>query len=76
MEDMASATHPFKRTMLERAAGEMVVELLRNTGVYGVQCPDLFVFTEDLRNWCFVEVKGRGIGCGRFRRKHLTGLHA
>jgi hypothetical protein len=51
-------THRVKREMVEQVAGEEVRELLSKTGVGGVQCPDLFVFTEDLKEWCFVEVKG------------------
>ena len=51
-------THPVKRTMVERVAGVEICELLSKTGVDRVQCPDLFVFTEDLTEWCFVEVKG------------------
>jgi len=50
--------HPIKRCMVECVAGVEVAELLGKTGKGSVQCPDLFVFTEDLTEWCFVEVKG------------------
>ena len=48
--------HLAKRDMILKVAGQRVVDILSNTGCDKVQCPDLFVFTED-HNWCFVEVK-------------------
>ena len=50
--------HRIKRDMVEKVAGREVLDVLRNTGCNNVQCPDLFVFTEDFSDWCFVEVKG------------------
>jgi hypothetical protein len=44
--------------MVECVAGVEVVELLGKTGKGSVQCPDLFVFSKDHKEWCFVEVKG------------------
>ena len=51
-------THSMKRDMVQRVAGVEIRKILDKTGGKNAQCPDLFVFTEDMRDWCFVEVKG------------------
>jgi hypothetical protein len=53
-------THSVKRYMVEKVAGAEVARILGATGVNKIQCPDLFVFVEDMSDWCFVEVKGPG----------------
>lgn len=75
VEKYESRSHPRKFEIFCSCIDNELLELVLDYETFGgTQCPDLFVYSRDKRDWFFCEVKGEGDRLSPTQRKYFEAL--
>ncbi len=75
VEKYESPSHPRKYEIFCSCIDKELLELVHDYDTFGgTQCPDLFVYSRDKRDWFFCEVKGQGDRLSPTQRQYFEAL--